>query len=248
MKKSKALNVTGQKFGFLTAIKISGKDNFNRNKWLFSCDCGEEVICSLNNVKSGITKSCGCKKRNNKSRRKDLTGLRFGKLTVIKALEYENKKLYWDCLCDCGNFKKVASVYLTHDKVKSCGCLRSKRINILGSGKWAKIIKNTFLECIKCGTNETLHAHHIIPVNFNKKTSKDLSNGVALCKKCHISFHSQYGSKINGIEELCHFVGLDNYQKNILNHFVGFRSKNGLQDLEKAKHYIDLLIEKEYAK
>jgi len=35
---------------------------------------------------------------------------------------------------------------------------------------------------------------------------------------------------------------------NIIKYIVRHRSKNGLQDLIKAKHYIDILIEKEYGK
>jgi hypothetical protein len=35
-------------------------------------------------------------------------------------------------------------------------------------------------------------------------------------------------------------------EANVIKYVCRHRSKNGLQDLEKAKHYIDLLIEKEY--
>ena len=37
-------------------------------------------------------------------------------------------------------------------------------------------------------------------------------------------------------------------ESNVIKYICRHRYKNGLQDLEKAKHYIDLLIEKEYAK
>jgi hypothetical protein len=36
-------------------------------------------------------------------------------------------------------------------------------------------------------------------------------------------------------------------EANIIKYICRHRDKNGLQDLEKAKHYIDLLIELEYA-
>lgn len=35
-------------------------------------------------------------------------------------------------------------------------------------------------------------------------------------------------------------------EANVIKYVCRHKSKNGLQDLEKAKHYIDLLIEKEY--
>lgn len=37
-------------------------------------------------------------------------------------------------------------------------------------------------------------------------------------------------------------------EANVIKYICRHKSKNGLQDLEKAKHYIDLLIEKEYNK
>ena len=35
----------------------------------------------------------------------DLTGQRFGKLTVLKKAPSRNGKVYWLCQCDCGNIK-----------------------------------------------------------------------------------------------------------------------------------------------
>lgn len=35
-------------------------------------------------------------------------------------------------------------------------------------------------------------------------------------------------------------------EANVIKYVCRHKSKNGIQDLEKAKHYIDLLIEKEY--
>ena len=37
-------------------------------------------------------------------------------------------------------------------------------------------------------------------------------------------------------------------EANVIKYICRHKYKNGLQDLEKAKHYIELLIEKEYAK
>jgi hypothetical protein len=41
---------------------------------------------------------------------KDLTGLRFGKLSVIRMSDERmgaRKKIGWECLCDCGNTKVI---------------------------------------------------------------------------------------------------------------------------------------------
>jgi hypothetical protein len=56
----------------------------------------------------------------------DLTGKRFGKLTV-KELSGKNKnrRCLWLCLCDCGKEKVILGNQLTNKFTKSCGCLKS---------------------------------------------------------------------------------------------------------------------------
>lgn len=54
-------DLTGQKFNFLTAIKLVGKDNNKHTLWLFECDCGNEKVIRGTNVTNGHIKSCGCK-------------------------------------------------------------------------------------------------------------------------------------------------------------------------------------------
>lgn len=55
---------------------------------------------------------------------KDLTGLRFGKLTV-QSLVHVKKYTLWHCLCDCGKEKDIYQHNLTSSSVTSCGCERS---------------------------------------------------------------------------------------------------------------------------
>lgn len=55
----------------------------------------------------------------------DLTGKRFGRLTVIKPEENNTKKnAMFLCRCDCGKEISVQSVHLTSGHTKSCGCLK----------------------------------------------------------------------------------------------------------------------------
>lgn len=62
----------------------------------------------------------------------NLTGQRFGLLTVIGIDDRGTKKTYWMCQCDCGNVKSVRSDSLLSGAVKSCGCLKKKqdRLNL----------------------------------------------------------------------------------------------------------------------
>lgn len=53
----------------------------------------------------------------------DLTGQKFGRLTVMEFLHRTKKTAFWKCRCDCGNEVRAAMVNLKSGKVRSCGCL-----------------------------------------------------------------------------------------------------------------------------
>lgn len=56
--------------------------------------------------------------------KKDLTGHRFGRLTVMKDVGVVKQRYYsWECLCDCGNIVIVNGSNLRRGFTKSCGCL-----------------------------------------------------------------------------------------------------------------------------
>ena len=55
----------------------------------------------------------------------DLTGQKFGKLTVLNFVEFNKKGnggAIFRCICDCGNYKNVAGGNLKNKNVQSCGC------------------------------------------------------------------------------------------------------------------------------
>lgn len=61
------------------------------------------------------------------SRFKDLTGQRFGRLTVIKqALPKRKTYSEWICLCDCKTIKTIACRALLKGATVSCGCYKRK--------------------------------------------------------------------------------------------------------------------------
>lgn len=51
----------------------------------------------------------------------DLTGQRFGKLTVIERGENKGKYTTWICKCDCGNIKRIRTDALRSGVTVSCG-------------------------------------------------------------------------------------------------------------------------------
>lgn len=62
-------------------------------------------------------------------KRKDLTGNKFGDLTVIKYShnDHATRSHMWVCKCTCGNTKTIHGYALTHGYYKSCGCKRDKK-------------------------------------------------------------------------------------------------------------------------
>ncbi|WP_019156822.1 HNH endonuclease [Robertmurraya massiliosenegalensis] len=60
------------------------------------------------------------------SKRIDLTGKKFGELTVIKLSDKRgnNNTLLWECKCSCSKTIYVHGYSLTHEHYKSCGCKR----------------------------------------------------------------------------------------------------------------------------
>lgn len=58
---------------------------------------------------------------------KDLTGRKFGRLTVVGLQDTGTRKTYWICQCDCGNLKLVRSDSLQCGAIKSCGCMKKEQ-------------------------------------------------------------------------------------------------------------------------
>ena len=58
----------------------------------------------------------------------DLTGKRFGRLTVIRRAENDRYgNILWECVCDCGGKKITRVNALMSGKATSCGCVQRKR-------------------------------------------------------------------------------------------------------------------------
>lgn len=66
------------------------------------------------------------------SKKLNLIGQTFGRLTVIEQLPSENRRTFWLCQCECGNIIKVKGKYLSNGDTKSCGCLNLQRIQQMG--------------------------------------------------------------------------------------------------------------------
>lgn len=55
----------------------------------------------------------------------DMAGQKFGRLTAV-APAFGSKRVYWECLCECGTRKSIYGANLRRGLVKSCGCLNQE--------------------------------------------------------------------------------------------------------------------------
>lgn len=169
-------DITGERFGHLVGIKKI--ENANRTKWLFRCDCGNEVEAYLSNVVSGKTQSCGknCdlkshpyKGKARKGYRGDLTGQKFGRLTVIKKLDDKDGWTQFLCKCDCGNEKIANGSSLKYGMTKSCGCLHRE---VAGKNNFETLIGKRFgkLEVIGVAPSKYDKLHWLCRCDCGKET------------------------------------------------------------------------------
>lgn len=121
-----SLNLTGQRFGRLVAIRPL-EERINTNiVWECKCDCGNTVQILATKLKTGYTQSCGCLQRETVSEknRSNLAGKRFGNLTALEPTQKRhNRYIVWSCKCDCGSITEASSSDLKRGVVTSCGCL-----------------------------------------------------------------------------------------------------------------------------
>lgn len=59
---------------------------------------------------------------------KDLTGMKFGRLTVIQRAENRGTKTCWKCVCECKKIVVVRGIHLITLHTKSCGCYNSELV------------------------------------------------------------------------------------------------------------------------
>lgn len=123
-------DLTGEKFNKLTVLERVKNNSKNSACWKCICDCGNIVpSVTTNNLISGHIQSCGCLRNERvlESCGIDLTGQRFGKLTVLersKSIKEASgqSRTTWLCQCDCGNTVIVKTINLRSGDTQSCGC------------------------------------------------------------------------------------------------------------------------------
>ena len=135
---TRALNLTGQQIFDWTVLYRGENNKSHQSQWVCQCKCGNIKLVLGTNLSQQKSHNCGlCKKTlkekekkeykelfgENSKGRENLINQRFGKLLVISPAPNQEKRTYWNCLCDCGNTTIVLTAHLKNGHTKSCGCL-----------------------------------------------------------------------------------------------------------------------------
>lgn len=133
--------------------------------------------------------------------KKDLLNKRFGRLLVIRELEYRDKyrNVLWECLCDCGNTTILAGNTLLNGLVISCGCYKLERVkdkrnekNPMWKGnkvkkgalhRWIEVRKPKPELCERCKKVPPLDLSNISGEYF-----RDINDFEWLCRSCHMKY------------------------------------------------------------
>ena len=150
-------DLTGKIFGKLTVLSKNNEfGDSNHSYWDCQCECGKITTVRRDALIEGKTKSCGCNSYRMAGIKNmdDLTGKKFGKLTVINR-DFErtdaSKQAFWWCVCDCGEKISVGRGSLKSGATRSCGCLKSK-----GEEKISQILNDNKIPHIKGYTFDDL--------------------------------------------------------------------------------------------
>lgn len=211
-------DITGFKFGMLTAMSYIGKyKNSGKAGWRCLCDCGEIYEIDIGSLSSGHTTTCGCMGREKVLRftmdgvdyiRTDLSGRRVGKLVVKRVVEHDinAKQTKWLTKCDCGNEHITAQSLLMTKAVNSCGCIRWVDLTGQKFGKltaleidWEKTneMGKTYWkwEC-ECGSEKNIGYNNVVWGGTHSCGCVGISYGEVLVKevldKHEITYEEEY--------------------------------------------------------
>jgi hypothetical protein len=149
---NRAKDLTGLRFGRLVVVRRDGSKS-RAPAWICRCDCGQDVCITSGNLSR--QKSCGCLRREKTKQISkvrplhDLTGHRFGRLTVISPSAQTDRNRRWNCICDCGSERSVFARSLLFGVSTSCGCLmrenaskRFRKHGLSGTAEYRSIYHN----------------------------------------------------------------------------------------------------------
>ncbi len=174
---SRALDLTGQKFGHLTYLRPVGPSKSGSILWLCQCDCGKQTEI-VSSSRRKIT-TCGCKLD--------------GRLYEYKKTGFFNCKIHG----------KTSEVTIKDDRYFTCKLCQNAVRRVRKSEQKQRAITFAGGCCQLCGYdtyNGALEFHHLDPsekdfqVNQRLRSweniKKEIGKCILLCANCHREVHA----------------------------------------------------------
>lgn len=220
MGKTNFQDLTGRIFGRLKVIERDedyiSPNGYHLIRWKCVCECGNEVCVLASDLRNGDTKSCGCYKKEElrKNVTKDLTGMVFGRLTVMSRSDDVVGKnginnITWLCLCSCGNEIVLKASSLNQKRpTLSCGCLEKDVIKKRNLEQTEKLKKELI--------GKEFGRLFVIKMNGYKKNKNGKKSSLFYCKCECGNFVTVVGTQIkNGSVKSCGCL-LESYMASFL--------------------------------
>jgi len=195
----------------------------------YICSCGKYSEITLDNFRAGHRcNSCGTKRAREKLKLSFEYVCDYFKKQGCKLLEkiYINCDIPMEYICECGSISKISFYsFCQGSRCKKCAAERNSGKNHYNYDpnkteeerndqrkypeyiEWRKYVyKRDNWTCQSCEKRKDLNAHHIRNYSSNRELRTDESNGITLCKICHLEFHKKYGKKDNSRQQLDEFL------------------------------------------
>ena len=121
----------------------------------------------------------------------DLTGKRFGRLTVIGVEDNGKRKTYYACQCDCGNVKVIRADALVSGCTVSCGCKKREQDRLNLTANHSHKMSGTRLYNIWSGLKGRCNNPN------DPRYDRYGGRGISVCDEWNTSFQSFYDWAIN---------------------------------------------------
>ena len=214
---------------------------------------------------SFICPECAKEKRHNSHSPTfiDISGQKFGTLTVESYAFTIDNRAYWNCVCECGAKVIKQGTTLKSGRITTCGDwgihksgensnnwkggITPENKAIRGSTEyndWRKsVYRKDGFHCVICGTHDNLNAHHILPFAEYPELRFDVSNGITLCKDHHAngrdgSFHDAYGTSGNTPEQLEDYINNEYEKMGINKHFDVYEYMKGIKEMDNKENKV----------
>jgi len=202
-----------KRFSDIGVVLLADEYVNNSKSMPYQCDkCSDVHYDNLANFTKRKTR--GCEKRD------DLT---FEKVKAYfeehgcELLEdvFINSNTNMRFICSCGNESKTTFANFKYHNVRCFECGKNKiacennyqwiedredgvRRSNREAREWrTQVFERDDYTCQCCGERGAkLNAHHLHDYQHHRDLALEMSNGVTLCKQCHVDFHKEYGSRV----------------------------------------------------